>query len=150
MSLPVITKDLTITEIRMVSPIKNLDSVLYFLANHVPKKAGSTEIMIGLKARKVVVTDNELNLILNKLSKDEFITIKQAFTNSPIVFILYSITFEGLVFYQQGGYAAQIRKDSLQRKTQKILFWFTGIVAVGTLIAAFYYSIEIWKFYCGK
>lgn len=37
--------------------------------------------------------------------------------------------------------------ENAQKYTDEKIVWLTRIIAVGTTIAAYYYSIEIWKFY---
>ena len=67
-----------------------------------------------------------------------------------------SISLEGIVFEGNGGYAeksvheklesARIKKiESDLKKYSYGLMVFTGVVAIGTLISAIYFFIEIWK-----
>ena len=150
------SQDFNLTQQMMDDPFQYVDTVLDYMAmdKKTTIKLTSKQIWEGLKQQEqgFELSEGTLRLIINKLIKDENVFFEQHDSVK-----VYKITFEGLVFQKQGGYKQQLLNDTLQkrqedsnRKTQTILFWFTGIVAVGTLIAAFYYSIEIWKFYYGK
>ena len=67
-----------------------------------------------------------------------------------------TISLGGIVFEGSGGYAEKIVQEKLESaRIKKIesdlkkysygLMVFTGIVAIGTLISAIYFGIEIWK-----
>ena len=69
-----------------------------------------------------------------------------------------TISLNGLVFRNNGGYIeSQINKEKEKRKIEQIdmdfkknqyqLVVFTAFVALGTLISAWFFSIEIWKYY---
>ncbi len=71
-----------------------------------------------------------------------------------------AISLEGLVFRNNGGYvqkAINDKKESLKvesiqndfRKYSFGLMVFTAIVALGTIISAVYFSIEIYKYFIG-
>lgn len=72
-----------------------------------------------------------------------------------------SISFDGLVFWGKGGYtgkhrlgiAEQTRINKMEDEIHiysKGLMIFTGLVAVGTIISAIYFAIEIWRFFTEK
>jgi hypothetical protein len=63
---------------------------------------------------------------------------------------------EGIVFEGNGGYAEKSVQEKLENaRIKKIendlnkysfgLMVFTGVVAIGTLISAIYFMLEIWK-----
>lgn len=69
-----------------------------------------------------------------------------------------SISLSGLVFRNNGGYTQRdlrLNSESLRiqtvendlRKSSYGLMIFTGLLAFGTLISAWYFAIEIWQFY---
>jgi hypothetical protein len=69
-----------------------------------------------------------------------------------------TISLSGLVFRNNGGYTEQqIKKEKEKNKIEKIendfkkyqflLMVFTAFVALGTLISAWFFGIEIWKYY---
>ncbi len=69
-----------------------------------------------------------------------------------------NISFEGLVFRENGGYTEKdkaeksemLRIKSVENELRRYsmgLMIFTGIVAIGTIISALYFAIEIYKFY---
>lgn len=72
---------------------------------------------------------------------------------------IYSLTFKGKIFCEQGGYTQQkvsadaekIRMETLERfqkqNTSRVTF-LTFLIAVGTAVAAVYYGIEVYKHFC--
>lgn len=71
----------------------------------------------------------------------------------------YKATFDAIHFYENNGYEGKFKFDVYennrlekieknQKKNQRLMTWLTGVVAFGTLIAAIYYAIEIYKFFC--
>ena len=146
-----------------LTPIKKIDTVLAFFAtNKVAELYMPYEVIITycLNEDGSKFENNELVMILNKLQKDGYILHdKGTHPSTQKDRHLYYITFEGKVFYQQGGYGQQLINSAsesiraeIAEKTQKgnqlVLIWLTVILAVGALIAAWYYLTELWKFYC--
>jgi hypothetical protein len=69
-----------------------------------------------------------------------------------------SISLDGIVFRNNGGYTERrvqrntenLRIQKLEKSTQKNalgLVIFTALLAIGTLISAWYFGIEIWRYY---
>ena len=69
-----------------------------------------------------------------------------------------SISLEGLVFRNNGGYVQKAimsnretqKLDAIQNDFKKNAFWlmvFTAVVALGTLVTAWYFAIEIYRYY---
>lgn len=90
----------------------------------------------------------EINLLYYTLLLD-----KNLKTTDPL-----TISLEGLVFRNNGGYVKKtamqnletIKIENIQRDFKKYSFGlmlFTAIVAFGTLISAWYFAIEIIKYY---
>ncbi|SRR6266498_3277027 len=99
------------------------------------------------------IETNEFWKITEKLKKDRFI-VNEMGTN-------YEATYEGILMDHLKGYrqkyldsnlAARLQNQAYRiQKTQTAIqigiAVLTFVLAVGTLIAAWYYGIEIWKFY---
>ena len=131
-----------------LTPIQKIDKVLIFFATHkmadlyMPYEVIITNCL-NEDGRKF--NNNELVMILNKLQKDGYIlhdngTHPYTQKETP----LYFITFEGKIFYQQGGYGQQIIRqndenvrvlnleishETLMRKLNALTFW----IATGTV-----------------
>lgn len=146
------------------SPLELLDIVLRYLRN--PK---------GLPIKTLDEITNDLNpilnaeqadiyLILNKLIKDEYIKdewVDVREKNLPLGIeksvLHYLITFEGKIFLDYpGGYVKQAEEqnaesirlekiESDQKASRNQMNVLTAIIAAGTLIAAIYYGVEIYK-----
>ncbi|OFY86159.1 MAG: hypothetical protein A3F72_06815 [Bacteroidetes bacterium RIFCSPLOWO2_12_FULL_35_15] len=99
-------------------------------------------------ADKFGLKDWEINLLYQNLLIDN--NIKSI---EPI-----SISLGGLVFRNNGGYTQRdlrLNSENLRiqtvendlRKSSRGLMIFTALLAFGTLISAWYFAIEVWKFY---
>jgi len=93
----------------------------------------------------------EINLLFYTLLLDKYLKSIDPLT----------ISLEGLVFRNNGGYVKKVemqnreinRIETIQKDFKKYslgLMVFTAIVAFGTLISAWYFAIEIIKYYQGK
>ena len=93
----------------------------------------------------------EINLLFYTLLLDKYLKSIDPLT----------ISLEGLVFRNNGGYEKKVemqnrevnRLETIQKDFKKYslgLMVFTAIVAFGTLISAWYFAIEIIKYYQGK
>ena len=93
----------------------------------------------------------EINLLFYTLLLDKYLK-----TIDPL-----TISLEGLVFRNNGGYEKKVemqnreinRIETIQKDFKKYslgLMVFTAIVAFGTLISAWYFAIEIIKYYQGR
>jgi hypothetical protein len=134
------------------NPIHKIDFNLNFFAT---SKMGQKYMPYLMILDVLHFPTNELTMILNKLVKDDCVA-RETITNAKSLekSIDYRITFEGLLFYQQGGYEQELirhraentRLDNIEssqrqfRRTQNVLL---TLVAVGTLVAALYYSVEL-------
>ncbi len=142
-----------------LSPIQQLDFVLSSLDNY-SKTINEIQKELNLE----ISTFKDVRMILEKLVKDKYAQeIKEEVRYEGPAFLKppggtwsysYKLSFEGKVFIQQGGYREQfkvnvaenIRLDNLEKR-QKHFEWnqtlLLTLVAVGTLIAAVYYLMEI-------
>lgn len=93
----------------------------------------------------------EINLLLYTLLLDKYLKSIDPLT----------LSLEGLVFRNNGGYEKKVemqnrevnRLETIQKDFKKYSFGlmlFTAIVAFGTLISAWYFAIEIIKYYQGR
>jgi len=93
----------------------------------------------------------EINLLFYTLLLDKYLK-----TIDPL-----TISLEGLVFRNNGGYTRKAelqnreskRLETIQQDFKKYSFGlmlFTAIVALGTLVSAWYFAIEIIKYYQGR
>lgn len=97
---------------------------------------------------KFGLKDWEINLLYQNLLIDKYIK-----SIEPL-----SISFEGLIFRNKGGYTQQftslnsenLRIQNLEKDLNNSTHWlmiFTALLAFGTAISAWYFGIEIWKYY---
>ena len=67
-----------------------------------------------------------------------------------------TISLDGIVFKGKGGYTEKSKLDDLEnirikmiesdlKKSSYGLMIFTGVVAIGTIISAIYFALEIWR-----
>lgn len=133
-----------------MTSLEKLDAVLKSLEKHHSEKHHDfMAVLEDLNKDKSGIDFGELTYILKKLHTDNFIDIREVPVKGnakPDEY--YYINFNGRVFNEQKGYTNQKIQDRLSRANQKVLVWLTLIIAVGTLVAALYYGIEIWKYFC--
>ena len=102
----------------------------------------------GEIAEKFNLKEWEINILYYTLLIDNHLK-----TIDPL-----TISLNGLVFRKNGGYTEhQVKKEVEKFRIQKIeddlkkyqffLMVFTAFVALGTLISAWFFAIEIWKYY---
>lgn len=107
----------------------------------------SDEISQKLKI-KFGLKDWEIDLLYHNLLTDKYIKSIE----------LLTISLDGLIFRNNGGYTEKTAKlnsensriRQLEESTKKNAFGlvvFTALLAIGTLISAWYFGIEVWKFY---
>jgi len=109
----------------------------------------STKEKISIEvSEKFNLEEWEINILYSTLLIDNHIK-----TIDPL-----TISLNGLIFRNNGGYLEQdIKKEKEKTKIEKIdnefrkyqflLMVFTAFVALGTLISAWFFGIEIWKYY---
>ena len=149
------------------SSIKQIDGLLNYLYSD-RGNSSFESILSGLNAieESKDIAGDELLRMLNKLIRDGFVHFEDIpagyddpFTKAPIKFRRYSISFDGKLFIEQGGYTQQairrnaesIRVETLERfqkATADRMTYLTIILAAGALIAALYYLVELyWKYH---
>ncbi|HZY35464.1 MAG TPA: hypothetical protein VFE53_02380 [Mucilaginibacter sp.] len=128
-----------------LTPIQKLDLVLGILAEDTEN---TSVYKIVLKSGEKISADNTV-LVLKKLVNDNYVNDISGDVWSPLApnnQNSYSITFEGLLFHQQGGYSGQEKKDKLKiRKDNANII----AVAVGAGLAGLYGLFEMaqWFFH---
>ncbi len=91
---------------------------------------------------------DQITTVLDMMEMDGF--IKRNENNSLII----KATIKGNDFYADGGYRQFIVDQDFQRQASrrqdrvaKRLLYANWTIAVGTIVAAIYYGIELWKFF---
>lgn len=149
--------------------IKLLDDILKYLL-HIQK--AEKPYIVGLKpidSSFIKIDNSFFKSAILKLLKDDYIylgnNVELKNINNLSIAGLIEITFDGIIFINQGGYQNYYNKLLIeqnliseikdeQRRHSKALVhlnrWMVGltiVVAIGTLIAAIYYLVEIFSFF---
>jgi hypothetical protein len=138
-----------------ISPIQKLDTVLKIIAVKYPTGVGEQYFYKTLRSvfdevKKLIPNAelSELVMILNKLIKDEYAEMmKETAFGTIDEKEYYSITFEGKLFLQQGGYQIKeiedknnrMRMDELEKRqnqNEQRLIKLNRWVAIGSVGAA--------------
>ena len=128
------------------STFKLLDKVLHILT--VPASGGRT-----IRENVTIITiyhslendlgvslhNEEFKAIIDKLTKDGYIKEVVINNGTPQA---HCLTFDGFVFFQQGGYQQQVDILESQIRQSKNNHRLTVAVAVGAGVASAYYIIE--------
>ncbi|SDP94600.1 hypothetical protein SAMN05428975_3957 [Mucilaginibacter sp. OK268] len=132
-----------------LSPLNKLDIVLAYIINKNDNKIFYSDVLSEFKQ----FPKKELTEVILKLEKDGFVLVKETTYNTQPVDCVYS-TFEGRLFYNNGGYKKQMEIDELNFKTSQtsasqastyanqILFATRLAAFVGLLILLWY--IFVW------
>jgi len=130
----------------LIREYENMNKGVQFFAEE--EMLSTNEKITKLVAQKFGLKNWEINLLYYTLLLDKYIKSIDPLT----------ISLEGLVFRNNGGYVQRSisqtkeanRLEAIQNDFRKYSFGlmiFTAIVAVGTLISAWYFAIEIYKYY---
>jgi|GEM_PF-6080035 len=136
-----------------MTPIQKLQHVLDVLAKTEIVERSLVDINNMVSSQIDLI---ELSLILDRLEKDSFVKTRN-FTIQFGTTKYYTITFDGKVFSEQGGYIkdlelkeaeiAKLQSEKLfQDKQAKALRSSQIWIMIGTLVAALYYLGELIKF----
>jgi hypothetical protein len=130
----------------LIKEYENINKGVRFYAE---EELLSTNEKINLSvSEKFGLKDWEINVLYYTLLLDKYIKSIDPLT----------ISLEGLVFRNNGGYVQKLiretkeaqRLEAIQNDFRKYSFGlmiFTAIVAVGTLISAWFFAIEIYRYY---
>ena len=137
-------KELDFILFSLINEYENINDGVNFYQEEAPKstKEMVTEMVIAIYSLK----EWEINVLFHHLLIDKYIISIEPLT----------ISLEGIVFEGNGGYAEKSVQEKLENaRIKKIendlnkysfgLMVFTGVVAIGTLISAIYFMLEIWK-----
>ena len=138
------TKELDFILYSLISEYDNINEGVKFYQEEAPKT--TKEMVTEMVIAKYGLKEWEINVLFHHLLIDKFIISIEPLT----------ISLEGIVFEGNGGYAEKNTQEKLESsRVKKIesdlkkysfgLMVFTGVVAVGTLISAIYFIIEICK-----
>ena len=138
------TKELDFILYSLISEYENINEGVKFYQEEAPKT--TKEMVTEMVIAKYGLKEWEINVLFHHLLIDKFIISIEPLT----------ISLEGIVFEGNGGYAEKNTQEKLESsRVKKIesdlkkysfgLMVFTGVVAVGTLISAIYFIIEICK-----
>jgi hypothetical protein len=108
------------------------------------------QITFWLTANKIKFKQEDIYLMLSYLCHEEnFITHEKHFVDSAL-YSHYAILLKGKIFIDNGGYIGQIKSENdgnirmetlekNQKISRRMMNWLTFFVAIGTLVAAWYY-----------
>ena len=140
------TKELDFILYSLISEYENINEGVKFYQEEAPKT--TKEMVTEMVIAKYGLKEWEINVLFHHLLIDKFIISIEPLT----------ISLEGIVFEGNGGYAEKNTQEKMESsRVKKIesdlkkysfgLMVFTGVVAIGTLISAIYFVIEIWKIF---
>jgi hypothetical protein len=138
------TKELDFILLSLTNEYENINEGVKFYQEEAPKTA--KEMVTELVMAKFGLKEWVINVLFHHLLIDKYII-----SIDPL-----AISLEGIVFQGNGGYEEKNAQEKLETaRIKKIendlkkysfgLMVFTGVVAIGTLISAIYFIIEIWK-----
>jgi hypothetical protein len=130
----------------LIREYENMNKGVQFYAED--ESLSTNEKITELVSKKFGLKDWEINVLYYTLLLDKYIKSIDPLT----------ISLEGLVFRNNGGYVQRLitqtketeRLEAIQNDFRKYSFGlmiFTAIVAIGTLISAWYFAIEVYKYY---
>lgn len=137
-------KELDFILFSLINEYENINDGVNFYQEEAPKS--TKEMVIAMVIAKYNLKEWEINVLFHHLLIDKYIISIEPLT----------ISLEGIVFEGNGGYAEKSVQEKLENaRIKKIendlnkysfgLMVFTGVVAIGTLISAIYFVLEIWK-----
>jgi hypothetical protein len=128
----------------LINEYENINEGVKFYEGEAPKttKEKVTEMVVG----EYNLKEWEINVLFHRLLID-----KQIISIEPL-----TISLDGIVFKGKGGYTEKSKLDDLENIRIKMiesdlkkysygLMIFTGVVAIGTIISAIYFALEIWR-----
>ena len=128
----------------LINEYENINEGVKFYEGEAPKttKEKVTEMVVG----EYNLKEWEINVLFHRLLIDKQIIIIEPLT----------ISLDGIVFKGKGGYTEKSKLDDLENIRIKMiesdlkkysygLMIFTGVVAIGTIISAIYFALEIWR-----
>ena len=129
--------------------VKEYEDIYNKLNFYADENSSPTKQIVYDQVKQVFgLKDWEINILIYSLFLDKYVK-----SIDPLV-----ISIEGLVFRNNGGYVEKTimvnresnRIQKVENDSRKYTFYlmvFTAILAIANLIAAWFFSIEIWSFY---
>jgi hypothetical protein len=148
-----------------LTPIQSLDAVLKFMAGPWAKGKNTDGDLhpIFVKKSQLEMEPGYFLKVLERLVRDKYIDkeLQDPFNkvgNTPLLWSYYYINFDGELFHQMGGYAAEAENTALRKRieedrlnraenTAKRLNRLTFWLVIGTVSLAI---IEIIKLFLGR
>ena len=121
-----------------LSPLQKLDRVIGILANSGGNQKSKAQIIFEANDE---ITYVDIEMLFNKLIKDGYAE-KPYGDSNPLNQTIYVLTFEGLIFYQKGGYKKEEKIIKLRLLKDEV---YTYSVAIGTGLAGLYALFEMLK-----
>jgi len=137
-------KELDFILFSLINEYENINEGVKFYQEEAPKT--TKEMVTEMVIAKFGLKEWEINVLFHHLLIDKYIISIEPLT----------ISLGGIVFEGSGGYSEKNMQEKLESsRVKKIesdlkkysfgLMVFTGVVAIGTLISAIYFIIEICK-----
>jgi len=92
------------------------------------------DIMINLKANKILLHDFEVETIIAKLIEEKYV---MRFDSGQ-----YTLTVTGRMFFEKGGFRQQLIDEKRKARVEVVYIWAVG---VGTVLAGIYGLFEMLK-----
>ncbi len=133
-----------------ITPDEKLNEVLKVL-NHNNRHSSTHEDLMNKLDGKISI--NELDMILDQLTKDYYILKKPTYSINDIATRefketnrkVYHITWEGKNFIEKGGYIQKYEDDKIELKYKN---WSTYVLIYGGAAAGIYYIYQLLKGLC--
>jgi hypothetical protein len=100
-----------------------------------------------IKQKFTSVSNRDGRAIIEKLIRDGLISTFVPHESPEFIKGRYYqyITFDGLLFIEDGGYSGKKRREEFNAKVLNRISW---VVAFGALLSGLYYLIEILRLFC--
>ncbi len=120
--------------------LKQLDDVLRLFL-----KTETRILSMGELHQKTTI-GIDLAIMIKKLEKDGYIEIAEG-EIPQVLTIDYFLNYDGVIFISCGGYETKYLKDIMAIETRKVVDRLTYAIALGSVVCAVYYILEILKFF---
>jgi hypothetical protein len=129
----------------MINSLETLDKVLKYLEKSTENEPCDLELEIPRIISEI--SNRDKKAIIDKLIKDKYVdNIKPNYGKFINNRNYQFITFEGLLLLEEsGGYVGKAKKE---KQLSRALFTLQIIIAVGALVTAIYYIIDL--YYCDR
>lgn len=134
-----------------MSPLEKIDSILNFLKNKKELSASFYKEYIWSlyvsKTPELEINRQLYDEIFLKLVEEGYIReLKDTNTSSIFHLALKGLIFNG--FQNQELEIIKLKRNNTNLARQ--MYILTFLIAIGTLIAGYFYILQIWEYYCSK